>query len=383
VTPEHYRSDRFGTLERLADGHLVFIPRPLSHDLALDPETVRELSDAEAALGRLAGAGRLLPNPHLLVRPYLSREAIASTRIEGTRASLDDLFQAEAAGTPPDADLEEVLNYLHAMEVGLAALERMHLSVRFLREMHAELLAGVRGRYHTPGELRTEQNWIGRRGGRIEHATFVPPPPDRIGELLADWARFAATDGPLPVLVQCGLLHYQFETIHPFLDGNGRLGRILIVFFLIERGRLPSPILYLSSWFEARRREYYARLQAVRERGEIDAWLQFFLRGIERQAADAVRRAEQLVDLRETYRQRVMGTARSGRAVELVELAFELPVLTARVVEARLGVSRPTALSLLARTAELDVLDEQPAGPRSQRRWIAQGIVDIVTADEA
>jgi Fic family protein len=382
VKREHYPSDRFGTVERVG-GHLVYVPKPLSHDLALQPATVRELSDAEAALGRLAGTGRLLPNPHLLVRPYLSREAVASTRIEGTRASLDDLFRAEASGLPPDADLEEVLNYLHAMEVGLAALGRAHLSVRFLKEMHAVLLAGVRGRYDKPGELRTEQNWIGRRGGRIEHATFVPPPPDLIGDLLRDWARFAATDGPLPVLVQCGLLHYQFETIHPFLDGNGRLGRILIVFFLIERGRLPSPILYLSSWFESRRRDYYARLQAVRERGEMDAWLQFFLRGIERQATDAVRRAERLVDLREAYRQRVTEAARSGRAVELVDLAFELPVLTARVVEARLGVSRPTALSLLARTAELDVLAEQPAGPRAQRRWVAQGIVDILTAEHA
>jgi Fic family protein len=383
VRPEHYTSDRFGTLERVDGGHLAYIPKPLTHDLDLDAATVRELSDAEAALGRLAGAGRLLPNPHLLVRPYLSREAVASTRIEGTRASLDDLFRAEAAGTPPDADLEEVLNYLHAMEVGLTAFPRQRQSVKFVREMHTVLLAGVRGRYHTPGELRTEQNWIGRRGARIEHATFVPPPPELIAELLRDWARFAATDGPLPVLVQCGLLHYQFETIHPFLDGNGRLGRILIVFFLIERGRLPSPILYLSSWFEARRRDYYARLQAVRERGEIDGWLRFFLRGIQRQATDAVRRAEQLVDLRESYRQRVMGAARSGRTVELVDLAFELPVLTARVVESRLGVSRPTALSLLSRAADLDVLTEQPAGLRGQRRWIAQGIVDIVTADEA
>jgi Fic family protein len=383
VTPEDYPSDRFGTLERFPDGHLVFVPRPLTHELTLETETVRELSDAEAALGRLAGAGRLLPNPHLLVRPYLSREAVASTRIEGTRASLDDLFRAEGAGTPPDADLEEVLNYLHAMEVGLAALDRLHLSVRFMREMHAVLLAGVRGRYHEPGELRTEQNWIGPRRGRIQDATFVPPPPERVPGLLADWAAFAATDGPLPVLVQCGLLHYQFETIHPFLDGNGRLGRLLIVFFLLDRGRLPSPILYLSSWFESRRREYYARLQAVRERGEIDEWLRFFLRGVERQSTDAVHRAERLVDLRESYRQRVMAVPRGGRAVELVDLAFELPVLTARVVESRLAVSRPTALNLLSRTAELGVLDEQPAGPRAQRRWIAQGVVDIVTKEEA
>jgi Fic family protein len=383
VRPEDYTSDRFGTLERVAAGHLAFVPRPLDHDLVLEPATVRQLGDAEAALGRLAGAGRLLPNPHLLVRPYLSREAVASTRIEGTRASLDDLFRGEAAGTPPDADLEEVLNYLHAMEVGLAALDRQRLSVRFIRQMHETLLAGVRGRHHAPGELRAEQNWIGQRGRSIQHATFVPPPPELVEELLRQWTRFAATDGPLPVLVQCGLLHYQFETIHPFLDGNGRLGRILIVFFLIERGRLPAPILYLSSWFEARRRDYYARLQAVRQRGEIDAWLRFFLRGIERQSTDAVRRAERLVDLREAYRQRVLATARSGRVIELVDLAFELPVLTARVVEERLDVSRPTALAVLARAADLEILTEQPAGPRGQRRWIAQGVADILTADEA
>jgi Fic family protein len=401
VRAEDFTSDRFGTLHRIRaperpagdrtspgpgpglDEYLAYRPRPLPWDLTLEPATVRELSDAEAALGRLAGAGRLLPNPHLLVRPHLSREAVASTRIEGTQASLGDLFQMEAAGTPPGADLEEVVNYLHAMEVGIAALPRLHLSARFVREMHEVLLAGVRGRHHSPGELRAEQNWIGPRGARIQRATFVPPPPDEIGALLDDWVRFAATDGPLPVLVQCGLLHYQFQTIHPFLDGNGRLGRLLIVFFLIERGRLPSPILYLSSYFEARRREYYDRLQAVRERGEMDEWLRFFLRGVERQSTDAMRRAERLVDLRETYRQRVAGTARASRLVELVDLAFELPVLTARVVESRLAVSRPTALSLLARGADLDVLVEQPAGPRAQRRWVAEGIVDIVAAHEA
>ena len=376
-----YESSLFGAARKYGGrhGYDVYFPAKIPRSLALAPETIRGLGDAEASLGRLAGAGRLLPNPHLLVRPYLSREAVASTRIEGTQASLLELFDAEAADVELGADLEEVVNYIRAMELGLGRLAELPLSTRLIREMHQVILHGVRGREWQPGQLRRSQNWIGPPGATIETAPFVPPPPGELSPLLSDWERFVHEDPPLPVLVQAGLLHYQFETIHPFLDGNGRLGRLLIVFFLVDRGRLNEPLLYLSPYFEANRDAYYATLQGVRERGDIDAWLQFFLAAVEQQATDAVQRTERLLDLRERYRSRVLAATRSQASV-LVDVAFTQPVLTSRVVESRLKVSRPAALRLLRQLEELRVLHPAPDGPRGQRRWRASEIIEILTA---
>ena len=379
-----FRSSRFGTARHAPGphGYIAFFPEPLPRDLDLPASVVLRLAEAEAALGRLAGAGRLLPNPHLLVRPYLSREAIASTRIEGTQASLGELFEYEAVGGRLSPDLEEVVNYIRAMEEGLALLERLPISTRLMCEMHRTLLEGVRGRERTPGEVRRGPNWIGEPGAPIDRAVFVPPPPDDLGDLLADWERYANDDNvDLPLLVRCGLLHYQFETIHPFLDGNGRLGRLLIVFFLVANGRLPSPILYLSPYFETHRDAYYAHLQSVREEGRIDEWLVFFLHGIELQADDAVRRAEQLVDLRERYRHLVLTMTRS-QALAVVDIAFDVPLLTSRLVQQRLAVTRPTALSLLQQLGDLDILYEEAPGARGQRRWIAREIMQIVAGEE-
>lgn len=233
--------------------------------MEISPENLLRLADAEAAVGRLVGAARLLPQPHLLVRPYLRREAVASTRIEGTQASLVDVFDAEAGDRPLSADVEEVVNYVRAMETGIRRLETLPVSTRLVRELHAVILAGVRGREHRPGEIRSTQNWIGPADATIETATFVPPPPDELGDLLTDLERFVHEEPLLSPLVQAALVHYQFETIHPFLDGNGRLGRLLIVFLLIVRDRLPEPLLYLSPYLEARRDAYYGALQGVRE----------------------------------------------------------------------------------------------------------------------
>jgi len=210
------------------------------------------------------------------------------------------VFDAEASDQPLGADVEEVVNYVRAMESGLQRLETLPVSTRLIREMHAVILAGVRERQ--PGELRSTQNWIGPAGATIEAATFVPPPPGELHVLLTDLERFVHEEPVLPPLVQAALVHYQFETIHPFLDGNGRLGRLLIVFFLVVRGRLPEPLLYLSPYFEARRQQYYDALQGIRERGEFHRWLGLFLDGVRVQAIDAVARAERLADLREHYR---------------------------------------------------------------------------------
>lgn len=339
------------------------------------------LADAEASLGRLAGAGRLLPNPQLLVGPYLRREAVASTRIEGTEASLADVFNAEANDQPLGPDVEEVVNYVRAMEAGLKRLETLPVSTGLIREMHQVILAGVRGRERQPGQVRTSQNWIGAAGATIETATFVPPPADEVSDLLSDLERFINEEPRLPPLVQAALVHYQFETIHPFLDGNGRLGRLLVVFFLVVRDRLPEPLLYLSPYFEARRERYYASLQGVRETGDFDSWVAFFLEGVQVQSADAVARSERLTDLRERYRQAVRGVTR-GAANQLVDLAFEQPILNARVVESRLGVSRPAAITALRQAAELGLLTEESGGPRGQLRWRAEAILAALTSED-
>lgn len=375
---QRYVDSTFGQVRRVPErGYLAYYPRMLPESVDLATDTVKRLADAEAALGRLAGAGRLLPNPHLLIRPYLLREALASTRIEGTRASLAGVLEAEAAGAAYGPDIEEVVNYIRAMEEGLSSLVQLPFSLRLVKEMHAILLDGVRGRERRPGDVRTSQNWIGPAGATIESASFVPPPPEELGALLTDWERFVHENRTIPVLVQSGLLHYQFETIHPFLDGNGRLGRLAIVFHLVIRERLPSPLLYLSPYFERNRNDYYDMLQVVRERGDLDAWLRFYLNGVEVQANDAVVRAEKLVDLRETYRTRVMQSTRS-QAVALVDVLFAHPILTARLVESNLDVRRPTALRMLDQLADIGILDEMGPGPRRQRRFIAGEVMSAL-----
>ncbi len=330
-------------------------------------------------LGKLVEAvGQLVGNPHLLIRPYLLREALSSTRIEGTQASLADVFEAEASGEPPNADVEEVLNYIDALEWGLGQLGKLPLGVRLIREMHRRLLSGVRGRERTPGEFRTTQNWVGEGGSTIETARFVPPPPGELPALLADWERYAHETVEVPLLIQNALLHYQFETLHPFLGGNGRIGRLLSVFLLVEHGRLPAPLLYLSAYLERDRTRYYEALQAVRERGDAVRWIELFLTAVHTQAADAVARAQRIVELRERYRTAASAIT-SSKAMTLVDLVCETPIVSSRAVEARLGVTRPTALKLLRQLEEVGVLEQGSPGPRGQRRYLAGELMAAVT----
>lgn len=375
-------ANRFGTMRRvLGKDYRAFYPSPMPTSVNLSSDTVRVLANAEAALGRLAGAGRLLPNPHLLIRPYMLREALASTRIEGTRASLVGVLEAEAAGDTGDPDIEEVVNYVRAMELGIARIDALPFSTRLVNELHGVLLEGVRGRERQPGQIRTSQNWIGPPGAVINTASFIPPPPEELGALLSDWERFANTNTEIPILVQSALLHYQFETIHPFLDGNGRVGRLMIVLHLIIQGRLASPLLYLSPYFERHRDEYIDLLQTTRTSGDPDPWLRFYLSGIEQQAVDAVQRAEQLADLRERYRASVLERTR-GNAVALVDILFAQPVLTARIVENHLDVRRPSVLRMLDLLTDMGILEELDPGPRGQRRFIAREIMAALSDDE-
>ena len=346
--------------------------------LEFDAETVLALSEADAALGRLAGAGRLLPNPHLLADSYVVREAVASSRIEGTQASMSDVFQAEARGmAPAGSDVREVQNYIRAMSTGLARLKDLPLCLRLIREIHEVLMTGVRGTEKLPGQFRSTPNWIGSGDDRPETATFVPPPPDEMAAALDDWERFVNEDVRLPVLVRAALLHYQFETIHPFLDGNGRLGRLLVVFFLVQQGRLPDPLLYISAYLEQHRSEYYDRLQGVRERGEVQQWLQFFLQAVAGQANDAVHRAEKLADLREEYRRSLAGTRSRGR--DVVEMLFRNPILTTSRVTTELGVTNQGALNLLRELESRQIVENLgPSGRGGRQFWYCWRVYDIL-----
>lgn len=373
----------FGEARRTIGPHsyVAYFPASVPRSFELPARLVPLLAEAEAALGRLAGVGQLLPNPHLLIRPYLLREAVASTMIEGTQASLAEIFELGAAGEQPNADVEEVLAYVDAMEWAVMQAPSLPISNRMLLETHRRLLSGVRGAERRPGEFRSSQNWIGRPGSTLETASFVPPPPDVLADALADWERFANEQPEMPLLVQNALLHVQFETIHPFLDGNGRLGRLLLVLFLIARGRLTAPLLYLSAGIEKERDRYYNALRATRADGDAIPWVELFLETVRAQSVDAVVRAERIIELRERYRATATELG-SLNTVQVVDLVCENPIVTTRLLEARLGVARPTALRLLRQLESAGVLEEVRQGARGQRRYVARELMDVVTTDD-
>jgi Fic family protein len=315
----------------------------------------------------------------MFLRPYITREALASSRIEGTQASLSDVLQADAnEEAPATADVHEVWNYRAAMEAGLSQLPNLQLVRRMVSEIHGVLLQDARGVEKQPGAFRKRPVWIGSPTDAPENAIFVPPFTPEMLEAWRDWEDFANKSPRLPILVQCAQLHYQFETIHPFLDGNGRLGRLLIVFFLIHRGVLPAPLLYISAYLEEHRREYYERLQAVRERGEIQEWLQFFLTAVAIQAEDAVARAELLHDLRERYRSELAGSR--SRAVEVVDLLFVNPFVAVRRVADSLSITTQGAANLIHQLQDrgwLNLIGQVGRGGRNL--WLAEEIFAAVS----
>lgn len=377
-----YVDERFGTIGREPGphGHHFYNPRPIPRSLDLDRDTTLLLSAADRALGRLAGTGRLLPNPHLLVQPYVTAEALASSRIEGTQASLSEVLEAEADDEASSSvDVREVQNYIAAFDHARQRLSTLPLSSRLLREMHARLLRDVRGEEKDPGEFRRSQNWIGPPGCTLDDATFVPPRHDpEMRDALADWERFLhERDHHLPPLVACAMAHYQFETIHPFLDGNGRLGRLVIVLYLMELDELPQPLLYVSPYFERHRSRYYDLLQGVRERGDVQPWLQFFLEAVATQATDAVHRAERLVDLQMRWRQ-TLADDRS-RAGEVADLLLHNPFITTRRVMTALGVTNPGANNLLRRLEGAGLLVESHVTGRGGRiTWLAPEVLEVL-----
>lgn len=378
---DNYLSARAGRVVRVGTGEAAydaFEPEPLPRSLTFDDELVTTLSEADHALGRLAGIGRQLPDPHILIRPYLRREAVSSTRIEGTQSTLGEVLAAEAQLLPETPDTREVLNYVRAFEIGLARLAELPLTMRLVREMHSELLRGVRGAERDPGEFRRSQHWIGGRGPT--DAVFVPPPAASLPAHLTELERFVHDDVPLPVLVRAALVHYQFETIHPFLDGNGRLGRLLIVFFLVERGVLPQPLLYLSAYFERERDEYVRRLQAVRETGDYEGWVAFFAAGVAVQAEAALRNAEALIRLGEGFRDRLRAIRARGLAVEAAAALIGNPFVTAPRLAEALGVTRQGALYVLGKLEQAGIVEVDPRAERS-KLYVAREVLDVLGQD--
>ena len=300
------------------------------------------LEEATGAVHRLGGVGLLLPNPHLLIGPHLRIEAVLSSRIEGTKTDIPQLLRLEAgqAPTEPD-DSREVANYMVAMEHGLERVrEGFPISMRLLCEMHELLLTGARGRHRRPGELRTTPNWIG--GTTLDNAVFVPPPPEEMGEALTDWEYFLH-EQDMPLLVQLALAHYQFEVIHPFLDGNGRIGRLMIPLMLVLRGALTQPLLYLSAFFEQHRDEYYDLLLRTSQNGDLLPWIRFFMHGVRHQARVAEERTIRLVRLQHALRDDLINKKRAPSVIRLAEHLFTFPLVTASWAEKLLGVTRPTA----------------------------------------
>ena len=330
--------------KRVSQGsYSAFVPAPLPPKLDWTPRLIGALSDADRLVGRLAGEGGRLPNPHVLIRPFVRREAVLSSRIEGTQATLGELLAAEAGAVvnrSPE-DLREVGNYVVALEHGISRLRKLPLCVRLTRELHEKLMTGVQGHQAAPGRFRKIQNWVGRPGSTVASASYIPPPPGEVEPCLAAWEKFLH-ESSLPPLVTIALAHYQFEAIHPFLDGNGRVGRLLITLFLIERQILPAPLLYLSAFFEASRRDYYDGLRGISERGAWNDWLEYFLLGVARMSEDALSRATRINQLLAQWRKKASG-ASTDNPLRLVELLGANPFVTTKGVAEKLAVAFTTA----------------------------------------
>ena len=354
------------------EGYRAFIPAPLPPDppISMDAEMVSLLSEADHALGRLDGVASILPNPDLFVATYVRHEAVLSSQIEGTQSSLEDVLEYEAGGKDNGLphDVEDVVNYVRAMNHGLSRLKVFPLSLRLIREIHAELLRGVRGGEKDPGNFRRTQNWIGPKDAPLQTAVFVPPPAHEMTAALDNLEKFLHETEQLPALIHCGMVHAQFETIHPFIDGNGRVGRLLIVFQLCQRGILQRPLLYPSYYLKARRTEYYDRLMAVRNEGNWEGWLKFFLRGVVEARESAAGTARGVPAQRENHRG-TRGRIRvgAGLAARLLDLLFEHPVMTARSAEKLLGCAYVTAGKLLTHFEKAGIVIETTRFKRNRR----------------
>jgi cell filamentation protein, protein adenylyltransferase len=375
-------NNRSGQYITQPTGYRAFIPSRLPPDppIQLTGELQQLLSEADLALGRLDGSIQTLPDPDLFVFMYVRAEAVFSSQIEGTQSSLQDVLEAEAQIFSPKRpkDVVEVVNYVNAMNFGLNSLTSLPLSIRLIKQVHKRLLTGVRGSNLTPGNIRTSQNWIGPANCTLNEATFVPPPPSEVMEHLGALETYLHTSDDLPLLVRIALAHAQFETIHPFLDGNGRVGRLLITFLMCERGVLSKPVLYLSHYLKKYRSDYYDALQRVRDLGDWESWLHFFLRSVISVSAEATSSVRSILALRESDRTAIaMALGRgAGSGHRVHEYLFQHPVVSVNEIKKLLKVTYTAANTIVSRLEQLGILEEY-TGQSRNRRFIYAGYMGL------
>lgn len=369
MKPSDFRSSETGQVILTQQGYYAFIPAPLPPSLNWTLPLVSALSEAERDLSRLATLTGSFPFPRLLLQAFIRREAVLSSRIEGTRATLAELYTYESTQLSfleSHNDVREVHNYVDALDYGLERLKNFPMSLRFIREIHEKLMQGVRGGNLTPGEFRRTQNWIGAAGSTLTTATYVPPPVDEMNLALADLENFIHTSTDIPAVVRAAMIHYQFEAIHPFLDGNGRVGRLLMALVLAEWQILPQPLLNLSVYFERYRQEYYDHLLAVSQRGDWEAWLRFFLRGVSMQANDSVVRMERLETIRARYQTIVDSDRNSERMAAVVDFLFGRPIFSAKLLAESMEMPFKTARQYIEKLAQAGIVREVTGYARNQ-----------------
>jgi Fic family protein len=379
-----FTADKHGKIISTVQGYNAYVPDKLPPIIEPSWKLTQRISIADRALSELAGATRTLPNPHLFINSFLRREAVLSSKIEGTRASLSDLFFFEAAGErEKQSDVREVLNYVKALNYGIERLANFPLSVRLLCEIHEKLMRGVRGDESrlSPGEIRRSQNWIGKPGSTLMDATYVPPPVDEMKECLGELEKYLHADSDLPPLVRLALIHYQFEAIHPFLDGNGRVGRLLITLLLINEGLLSQPILYLSAFFERNRDEYYELLLAVSQKGKWLEWIEYVLRGVAEESKDAIARANSVIDLWTGYRHILQGERHSVSTLTLLDEIVKNPVMTYKKAETVLAITNRAARLNVDKLVEIGLLREITEKER-YKIFVAPEIISILERSE-
>jgi len=377
--PKNLSPSAPGQLVAILGGHVAFLPSPLPPDIEYEARVIQPLEEATLALGQLQGIGQMLPNPHMLIRVFQQREALSSSRIEGTVADQQELLFAEVDRKKTPADnVREVRNYVDALNFSLKQLEKLPVCLRLIRDAHQKLMRGVRGQEQRPGQFRDIQNYVGKPGG-FGNARYIPPPVPQMNESLERFELFLHEETKIPALIRLALIHYQFEAIHPFRDGNGRIGRLLLALLLCDWKLLSKPLLYLSGYFDHHRDEYFDHLLSVSLRGSWNDWIIFFLRGVAEQARDAADRAQKLLALRDEYRTKMQSAHAPGSCLLLIDSLFELPALSVPQAATKLRMSYPGANRNVLKLVEAGILRATPRKLHPQL-YVAPGILDLVSA---